>query len=180
MKHKDTPPWIALGLLLLLVACGPRHETPFDALSEFPGQLEGLDQTDMKSVTVHAEEPIAGGVVVIYSLPGPNANERSLARTFVTQEQRGWQPQASGWLDYDPSEETVLAFSVGGNVTPLTTAYGLAGEGETAQISWSDGVVDTVPIVDGAFVLSRQETLTVEQIQIISRDGTLLNSRDFR
>ncbi len=66
----------------------------------------------------------------------------------------GWRAQSSGSTSYSKSDDFVASYAVGGNITDLTTAYGISKKGNSVRIEWSDGQIDIVPIEDGAFILS--------------------------
>jgi len=168
-----------LGLLFLISACRPSPSTPFDALFEFPSTLEGADVALKNSVQVLAEEEVAGGLVILYSMPSKETGGRTLKRTFVTPEGTGWRAQASGSIDYSESDEFVAHQTVGGNITDLTTAYGISDKGDNVRIEWSDGQIDIVPIADGVFLLSRPDTLTVWLVELLDSSGKVLESTKF-
>lgn len=168
-----------LGLLFLISACRPGPSTPFDALFEFPSTLEGADAALKNSVQVLAEEEVAGGLVILYSMPSKETGGRTLRRTFVTPEGRGWRAQASGSIGYSDSDDFVAAQTVGGNITDLTTAYGISDKGDNVRIEWSDGQIDIVPIVDGVFLLSRPDTLAVRLVELLDSSGKVLESTEF-
>jgi hypothetical protein len=173
-----------LGLSFLISACRPSPSTPFDALFEFPSTLEGADAALKNSVQVLAEEEVAGGLVILYSMPSKEAPSGEaggniLARTFVTPEGRGWRAQASGSIGYSDSDDFVVAQTVGGNITDLTTAYGISDKGDNVRIEWSDGQIDIVPIADGVFLLSRPDTLAVRLVELLDSSGKVLESTEF-
>ncbi len=179
MKIRFVIQIFVLGLLFLVSACRPYHATPFAALTEWPGYLENADEILMASVEVIKEESVAGGLVIIYSMPSEETGKKVLVRTFVTPEGRGWRPQASSSVEYSNSENFVVHSTNGGNITPVTTVYGLSRKGDTIRIEWGDGQIDIVPIVDGAFVLSRPATLTILKIELLDVNGTVLESKEF-
>lgn len=168
-----------LILLLFLSACRPDHATPFDALTEWPGMLEGADSALLKSVQVLKEEEVAGGLVILYSIPSKESGEHVLASTFVTPEGSGWRAQSSGWEEYSNSDDFVVSGIAGGNITDLTTVSGISNKGETVRIEWSDGQIDLLPVKDGTFLFSRPETLTFRRIELLDSAGEALESTEW-
>ncbi|MFO7536486.1 MAG: hypothetical protein R6X32_00320 [Chloroflexota bacterium] len=151
------------------------------ALTEFPGYVSA--QT-VEFVTVLQEEMVADGLVLLYQFPDStqpagHTARHCLATTFVTQEQHGgWRAQSASKLGCSRLNEQDFSamFTVGGNVTDLTTAYGWSQEGDRVQVEWSDKRIDLVSLVDNTFLLSRAETVPVNQIQLLHQDGTVLDS----
>lgn len=183
---------LTLSALLLLAGCGqlrPFHPTPRDALTESPGLLFNSDAYLADSVDVLQRQEVAGGQVLLYrwqSATSQKAGTYCLGATFVTPEGDGWRPQSSGTLDNlnllkSPlfgceitGDQFVPAYFVGGNITPLTTAYGQGLRGQAVRISWSDGQIDTVLLKDGSFLLARPETLQVRGIDLLDANGRIL------
>lgn len=175
---------VVLTITSLSVACGRQetfHATPLAALTEFPGYVSV--QT-VESVVVLQEEKVADGLLLLYQFPDSaqpagRTARHCLATTFVTQERHGgWRAQAASKLGCGRLSEQGFSamFTVGGNVTDLTTAYGWSQEGDQVRIEWSDGQVDLVPLVNNTFLLSRSETLQANQFDLLHRDGTVLES----
>ena len=168
-----------LSLPILISACRPYHATPFDALTEWPGKLEGNDAVQLKSVQVLAEEEVAGGRVILYSFPSEETGKNLLVGTFVTPSGNGWRAQSSGGTDYSSSDDFVASGIAGGNITALTTVFGISNKGNNVRIQWSDGQIDTVHIEEGAFILSRPETLAVQRVVLLDTGGEILETREF-
>jgi len=165
---------IIFVLSLLISGCDRDHPTPIEALTEFPGLVEGMDLQDLE---VYQQFDISGGTVILYSVPDEDSGERTLAGTFVTPEDNGWRAQSSGWTGYSESDAFVVSGIAGGNVTDLTTVFGLSNKGKSVRIEWSDGQIDLVPVVDGSFVFSRPETVTFKQVELIGENGAVLDSK---
>ena len=169
---------LALGLLLFVSACRPSPATPFEALTEWPGKLDGADSTVLESVQILKEEEAAGGLVILYSIPSDEPGENVLVSTFVTPEGSGWRAQSSGWKGYSSSDDFVVSGIAGGNITNLTTVSGISNKGETVRIEWSDGRIDFLPIESGVFLFSRPETLTYRRIELLDSDGEVMESAE--
>jgi hypothetical protein len=163
-----------IGLPLLISACRPYHATPFDALTEWPGKLENKNVDVLNSVQVLAEQEVAGGLVLLYSVPTEEAGQNILASTFVTPDVLGWRSQSTGSTNYSDSDDFAAAYFPGGNVTDLTTAYGISLKGDRVRIRWSDGQTDVLLLENPAFILARPETLTVRSIEILDSEGLVL------
>lgn len=177
-----------LTLLMLIIgftvsACSwgrTYHATPLEALAEFPGYLT---KESLGSASILQDETVAGGLVLLYLYPSdeagltPSAN--CLATTFVTQERNGgWRSQSAGRMACDEEifaeDIFTAAYTVGGNVTELTTVYGMSTQGEQVRIEWSDGTISIIPVVNGTFLSSRPETLQVQQVSLLNSAGALL------
>jgi hypothetical protein len=175
-----------LSLSLLLSGCAwwrPYHPTPLDALTEFPGYM---NQDNLAFVELLQEENVAGGLVLLYRYPlykpDTASNEHCVATTFVTEEQRNrWRSQSASKIgcgeNYPYAEGFMATYTVGGNITDLTTAYGFSNYGSQTRISWSDGVIDLVPIQNGTFLKSRPQTLQVRSIELLDVDGEVLENK---
>jgi len=186
-----------LSVLPLLAGCArPFHPTPLDALTEFPGHLVNPDAYIEESVEILQEQEVAEGLVLLYRWKSPKSREEGtycVAVTFVTPvttlNGKGWRAQSSGsvgsfprqpplWGCDVPSDEFIAAYTVGGNVTSLTSAYGLSHRGGFVRIVWSDGQVDVVPLQADSFLLPRSETLQVKRIELLDADGNVLASEE--
>lgn len=194
---------LILSIVLFVTSCSgwgrPFHPTPLDALTEFPGQLTHADRYVEESVEVLQEQEVAGGLVLLYRWQSPKSRETDtycLATTFVTPEGKGWRAQSSGFHAIRPTElpsswapplfgceipaDTFVAgYTVGGNITSLTTASGLSHRGDAVRIVWSDGQIDVVPLKAGSFLLARPETLKVQRIELLDANGHVLESEEW-
>ncbi len=173
---------LMLTIWLVVRACswgGAYHATPLEALTEFPGYLT---KESLGSASILQEEVVADGLVLLYLYPsdgvGPMSSVNCLATTFVIQERNGsWRPQSAGRACAEEifTEDIFTAFyTVGGNVTELTTAYGRSTQGEQVHIEWSDGMISVIPVVNDTFLNSRPEILQVRQVSLLNSDGMLL------
>lgn len=171
---------IILSLALIISGCSfwrPFHPTPLDALTEFPGYLS---EANLSLAQVLRQEKIAGGLVLLYRYPLKKEKKSCFATTFVTQEKNGgWRAQSASRIGCNatPVNEFMAIYTVGGNITALTTAYGLSHFGHEVRIEWSDGLVESVPLEDGTFLKSRPATLQVEKIELLNADGEVVETR---
>jgi hypothetical protein len=172
------------GIVLSTASCGwikPFHPTPLDALTEFPGYLS---EADLGSVRALQQIEIAGGVVVLYRhLDHRDWFEgvEQLSVTFVTPEGQGWRAQASGGCGIPASSGFVACYAVGGNITPLTSAYGLSQEGSQVRIYWADKKTHEVDLADnGSFLLSRPSSVQVRRIELLDENGRILAIKDLQ
>lgn len=177
-NQPETFPFFALSLITLLVmlsACRPYHATPHDALTEFPGYLS---QENIASLTILQQEVVAEGRVMLYRYqPDPMVSEYCVATTFVTQEKRGgWRAQSASRLECGDklSEKFTPAYTVGGNITELTTVYGLSNKGSQVRIHWSDGMVSIAPVANNVFLSARPATLQVNSIALLDENDMIL------
>jgi len=185
--------YILILVCLFLPACTLRsfHPTPVDALTEIPGMVVG-SLNDASSIQILQQQAVAEGMVLLYRWQRTdmrNTNAFCFAATFVTPEGRGWRAQSSGYFSEVPSGHTRCTFTtrsefeagyyVGGNITDLTTAYGLSSRGSHVRITWSDGVVSRVPLQNNSFLTARPEILQVERIELLDTDDTVLEIEGF-
>lgn len=164
-----------ISIMFVISACSPYHPTPHDALTEFPGYLT---KENLASLTVLQQETVADGLVLLYRYqPDMEVGEYCLATTFVTEEKNGsWRAQSASKLECgnNLSGRFKAIFTVGGNITELTTAYGLSNDGSHVRIQWSDGIVSVVPLINNVFLKSRPANLQVDRIDLLDADDTVL------
>lgn len=180
-----------LSTSLILSACSGRsyHATPLDALTEFPGYLVSTDYYDKDSVRVLQQKTVAGGLVILYrwqTHESVKTKTYCLAATFVTPAGNGWRAQSSGFIGSEnhrcsisDSDGFVAEYTVGGNITDLTTVFGLSNRGSAVRIQWSDGTVSTTTLENGTFLEARPQTLQVRRIQLLDANGNILESKEF-
>lgn len=165
-----------ISTLLILSSCQTTyHATPHEALTDFPGYLT----KDSLPTTAFQQEMVAGGLVLLYRYqPDPTINEVCLASTFVTHGWHGWQAQSSNQLACASNlfDKFRAGYAVGGNVTELTTAYGISTQGNQVRIQWSDGTESIVPVENNYFLKSRPSYLHVTQIELIDDESTILEA----
>jgi len=180
-----------LSVSLILSACAGRsyHATPLDALTEFPGYLINPDYYVKDSVRILQQEAVAGGIVLLYrwqTYESAKASTYCLAVTFVTPEGNGWRAQSSGSAGIEShrcsiseTDSFIAGYTVGGNITELTTVFGLSDRGDNVRVEWSDGISSTIPIRSGAFLGSRPQTLQVRRVQVLDSRGNILASEEW-
>jgi hypothetical protein len=180
--------WLVDIIFLVTISTGcawfqPYYATPIEALTEFPGYLT---ETKTALVDVLAQEKVAGGIVLLYKFPAPSheASGYCIATTFVTQKDGGsWRAQSGSRLgcgvNYLEMGDFVAAYTVGGNVTELTTVYGV-GQGHQVRIEWSDGQESTVFLANGVFLQSRPDTLQVERVELLNEVGEILAAQTWK
>ncbi|MDW8324923.1 MAG: hypothetical protein RMK99_00015 [Anaerolineales bacterium] len=173
--------------LLFLSACRPYHSNALDALTEYPGYLENASAFTKSSVRILQQQDVTGGTVILYRWQTPKSVEKQqycLAATFVASEGYGWRAQSSGSVGVAPAdciiseaEDFVAAYTVGGNSTPLSIAYGIARGSDTVRVEWSDGVIMSTPVENNSFLLTRPDTIHVRRIELLNVVGEVLESK---
>ncbi|MBI3242850.1 MAG: hypothetical protein HYZ49_11205 [Chloroflexi bacterium] len=178
--------WLVISCLwLLTLGClgwRPYHSTSTEALTEFPGYLT---KESLNSVEILQQENVADGLVLLYRYPSPVgtvSNGYCVATTFVTEEQNNsWRSQSASRIgcgeNYPYIDDFMAMYTVGGNITDLTTAYGFSNRGDEVRIEWSDGLVDVVTLQNGAFLNSRPQILQVQRIELLDKNGEVLESK---
>lgn len=169
---------VILVILIALTTCSPKHPTPQIALTEFPGYLS---KENSSSLTILQQEEIADGLVLFYRYqPNLEKNRYCWVQTFVSQGKlSGWQAQSGSQLICTAAvqQEFLATFTIGGNITDLSTAYGMGTTGVAVRIYWSDGIISDTPLIDNVFLKSRPVVLPVKKIDFIAADGTVLASK---
>jgi hypothetical protein len=181
---------VLLLLATLILASGCEDEAYYtamvEALDEWPGACSYRVRPDeppcsVESIEVLQSQEIAGGVVLIYRAPLETAGTYVLARTFLTPSSSAygsWQPRASCDVVYDQPAGFLASWCPGGDVRALATVYGLADRGDLVRVEWSDGRVDTLPLVNGSFAQSRPSHEPAERVELLRADGAVLESRE--
>jgi hypothetical protein len=177
-----------LSLIFVLSACSgrPFHPTVLDALTEAPGFLIKKDPVIMKSVRILRQQNVAGGISVLYrwqTRAAASAGTDCISVTFVTPEGQGWRAQSSGSFElcnFTATSSFEAAYYPGGNITALTTAYGLSNHGSKVRIMWSDGKTSYTTVENGAFLDARPETLRVLRAELLDASNRVLEIEDFQ
>lgn len=185
---------LTLSFLIGCTALRPFHPSPLEALTESPGELIHSDFYLSDSVAVLQSYEVAGGQVLLYrwqNQASQAAHTYCLAATLVAPEGSGWRAQSTGFVSNEYPRRPPLfgceiavddflpSYFVGGNITPLTTAYGLSSAGVSVRITWSDGQIDEAPIKNGSFLLARPATLQVLRVELLDSQGQVLESEDW-
>jgi hypothetical protein len=68
----------------------------------------------------------------------------------------------------------------GGNITALTTAFGLSNRGSKIRIMWSDGKTSVATVENGAFLDARPETLRVLRAELLDANNRVLEIEDLQ
>jgi hypothetical protein len=182
---------VLAGLLVSACTGRPYHSTPLDALTEFPGALTAVKNSNIRSTEILLQQQVAGGLNVLYRWQTPASQQRQtycVAVTFVTPEGSGWRAQSTGTFvnsagqmsnatcEYTKNHDFIAGYYPGGNIRPLTTAFGLSNQGDKVRIEWSDGKISVVPVQNGSFLDSRAEIVQVHRITLLDASGNTLNS----
>lgn len=184
MKYLLFFPSLLFICLFSLSGCtSSGHPNSLAALTEFPGFV---GQAPLDEVTILQEEAVPNGVVLLYRYPQlkPNVAEDCLAVTFVSQAADGlWQAQSAAALGCNSSSEIMstfqAAYTIGGNIQELSTAYGVSPVGYSVKISWQDGQKTTVTLTNQSFVSSRPGVLPVQKIELLDEQGVVLEHKNW-
>ncbi len=76
-----------------------------------------------------------------------------------------------------PSSFFMATVLPGGNITPLTVAYGLAQQGQRVRIQWADGLVTYAGIHNGTFIDANPTFAQVSSVDLIDENGRILASK---
>lgn len=171
---------LGFSALSFLTACAlqPPQPTPLQALTVAPGMLPNT--INLQTVQILQTQQVAGGTSVLYRWPGSQPDRSCLAATFMTPERGGWRAQSSGGFGCDVRDDESFAagYTVGGNITPLTTAFGVANYGHRVEIEWSDGRTTTTNLVRNTFLLARPATVQAGCFRLLDRQGRVLATED--
>ena len=177
----------------------PRPQaTPLDALTQWPGHLRPPGSYAPESVRILQQWALGNDLLLFYRWQAPGstpADPFCLSTTFVTREKRGWLAQATsgptgqGNLDTssssprwncDINEGSFHAWvHRGGNLRPVTAAFGLAPRGEFVRITWEDQVLVETRILNRSFLMARPESLGVLRVELLDADGGILQTEEF-
>lgn len=170
-------------LMVATIGCSwirPYHATPVAALTEFPGFLTS---ENISTFQLLQKQEMAGGVILLYAYESNNPQQSGtcIGTTFVTQkDDEGWRAQSSGNLGCRPNfldtPEFVAGYTVGGNITDLAVAYGLASKGQAGRVYWSDDLVTQTAIQDGVFITSRPKIVHVLKMELLDVNGAVLET----
>lgn len=175
---------VVLCLTISIVGCStsPYAATESFALKEWPG---GLSDEHFDSYQLLLEQEISEGKVLFYAHGSNQAPTNSLCATvtFLTPTYRGWTAQASGnplgcRADYPNPKEFLAAYTIGGNVTPISSVFGFVHHGETLQIVWSDDVVSKTPVQNGYFLFARPVNLSPKRVELLDANGNILEVKE--
>lgn len=173
----------AIGLFCLMGCTSAGHPNSLMALTEFPGFV---GQAPLDDVTILQEQFVPNGVVLLYRYPHliPNTPEDCVAVTFVSQTADGlWQSQSAARLGCDVPSEILstfqAAYTIGGNIQELSTAYGVSPVGQAVKISWQDGQMTTVTLTNHSFVSSRPGVIPVQKIELLDEQGVVLEHKNW-
>lgn len=183
-----------LAMIFILTACGARnlYDTEIEALQNFPGYLNDqnaaslaiLSRVDIPAGEATGEYP---GAVLLYTYEGIRSNEQGqtcLAVTFLSQRNVHWRAESSGKLGCDAAyarPQTIsLSYLIGGNIRDLTTVFGLAPGAHSAHVQWADGLETRAPIVDGALLLARTESIAPHTVRLEDAAGNALHTEAYR
>jgi hypothetical protein len=184
-------PILLLAMLLVLASCSlypscsPYDKTigrsdPFDAAVVSELNCNGGQEPRISSARLILEEKIVGGVVLLYVYPTDSPGEHILTQAFVTQEKGTgptlWFPATISCGVYTETQVFFPTYTVGGSNGP-STAFGISKKGNEVRIEWSDGQVDVIPVENGAFLQSRQETVWVQRVELLDAEGDVLESQ---
>jgi hypothetical protein len=176
--------------VFFLLACQRNSASAHQALTEWPGYLTASTAANAE---ILQQVESSGGIVFLYrwwsdgaGLPEPFC----LAVTFVTPVWDGWRAQSAGSIGVaaaaggsgeapactlPANHGFIFAYTVGGNVTRLTMAYGMAVPGESVRITWSDETVSQHQLNTAGSVLAvRPETLQVERAELLDQNGAVI------
>lgn len=184
MKYILCFPSLLFICLFSLSSCtSSGHPDSLSALTEFPGFV---GQAPLEEVVILQEEFVPNGVVLLYRYPHliPNTPEDCVAVTFVSQAADGlWHAQSAARLGCNAPSEILVTFSaaytIGGNIQELSTAYGVSPVGQAVKISWQDGQTTTVTLTNHSFVSSRPGVIPVQKIELLDEQGVVLEHKNW-
>jgi hypothetical protein len=195
MKSQAVYGLCLVGLLVGLSAClATQAPTPQDALKEFPGYLQSATMYVPDSVTILQEQAIDQGVVLLYRWQSPASARQELyclAGSVVGKDLRGWRVESSAALDEiyrEPlfgcaaplNDGLIVGYGTGGSRTDLTFVFGVSAQGSQVRVHWADGQIDTVPLVDGSFLITRSTRTGVERVEALDASGALVSAHTWR
>ena len=176
-------PFQSVAVLLsaaLLTACAL---SPAAAVRREPLHSGGTGEpTDFQ---IRQSVPWRDGEIVYYTFDQLDPSGAPSECGFVAYTRRGllgWQTGASGGgcatrgAATGPFERTGIGGSSGGDEGSWRTAYGLVTDPAAVEVrvTWSDGLSDTVALVDGSYLVVRAGEVDIERIEALDATGAVV------
>lgn len=175
-------------LLILLsaffaVACMPQSESPSPTVQAVVEHAQALTQVSPENIDVLQDEAYGSGRILLYSWQ--EEEKKCLASSYMTPLNGNWQLSDTLSLPCQPSSDFVAGYT---NVSTIeanlgsprqTVAYGTSQIGDVVRVIWADGLVEQVPLQNGSFLTVRSGRWTIERIDLIGTDGSIIRSEDW-
>lgn len=168
---------------LLTVACMPQSAEPPPTVQAFMEHSTALSQLSIEDIHVLHDEAYGSGRVMLYSWQ--NNGFQCLASSYLTQFNGNWEISDTLSLPCQLPSDFVAGYT---NVSTIetnlgsprqTVAFGTSTLEGVVRVVWADGLVEQVPMHDGAFLTVRSGRWAIERIDLIGPDGTLLETEDW-
>ena len=151
---------IILGLLVVfsLAACSTAYTPDQAAHVDLVNNFNAVEET----IRIHQTQPWKNNMVVMASFQSVDQNQLSSCEAVFEMEQRGigWRVGGSGVGCSSPPAADAVTYGSGTQGVPpnaLSYAHGLVKltEGKSVDITWQDGEVQRVPVVNGSYLALR-------------------------
>ncbi len=168
---------------LLTVACMPQSSEPPPTVQAFMEHSTALSQLSIEDIHVLHDEAYGSGRIVLYAWQ--NNGFQCLASSYLTQLNGNWEISDTLSLPCQLPSDFVAGYT---NVSTIetnlgsprqTVAFGTSTLEGVVRVIWADGLVEQVPMRDGAFLTVRSGRWAIERIDLIGPDGTLLETEDW-
>lgn len=167
-------------LLLFLAACGNFAITPEQAAQQ---DLIRYQNAVPDSVRIYQSQPWGEKRVVLASFTGLINNQPASCEAVyeMVHSGLGWRPGGSGsGCSSPPSNEAVTFGSGTQGVAPdeLSYAHGLVklGEARWVDVTWQDGSVSRVPVINGSFLALRESSFQmIARVEVLDAAETILH-----
>ena len=174
--------WAASLLLLLLTACipGGMAISPESAATQ---ELIDYDAAIPDSIRIHQTQDWGKSRVVLASYLSEQNNERMSCEAVFEM-----QPSTSGWhiagsgigCSSPPNTDAVTSGSGTQGVPPdeLSYAHGLVtlGAAEAVEITWQDGVIQRVPVLNGSYLALRNGSIQmIARVEVFDAAETMIH-----
>jgi hypothetical protein len=177
---------VLVGLALFITACAPSAPTREAAIQDSLRQ----GSRAVANFQVWQTMRWVDGEIVQYTFSAVDPDGKSWeceGVTFVRPGMVGWQAESSGQNCQDAnggSGTFKLVGSTGGGGTGTATwqvASGLITDSaaQEVRVTWSDSTTETVKLVNQAFLIMQPEGISVQKLDALTADGTIIDTLEF-
>jgi hypothetical protein len=144
-----------------------------------PGKL-----TDLQ---VRQRVPWRGGAIVYYTFDRLDSSGKTISEcgsaTYVERDLLGWHLRGGGGIFCTPHAASARPFARAGSQGSLCKGAGLRSEtyglvtdpaAVEVRVTWSDGLTETVALVNESYLVVRADEVIVEQIEALDATGTVV------
>jgi hypothetical protein len=167
-------------LLLFLVACGNFAVTPEQAVQQ---DLIRYNNAMADTVRIYQSQPWRDSRVVLAIFISLDNNQPASCEAVYQMVHSGlsWRPGGSGIGCSSPPSKDAVTFGSGTQGVPpdeLSYAYGLVklAEARWVDVTWQDGSVNRVPLVNGSFLALREGSFPmIARVEVLDASESIIH-----